>query len=71
MEVMQTEVMQMEVMYGAVNPSGALPFIHPCSPVSMVTHDRKYSENQDRQGGLEGGSAPFSFGRGLSYTRFA
>jgi beta-glucosidase len=36
----------------------------------MRTYDRKYSENQDRQGGMSGFDPLFSFGHGLSYTRF-
>jgi beta-glucosidase len=60
----------MEVMYGAVNPSGHLPYTYPRSSVGMRTYDRKYSENQDRQGGMSGFNPLFSFGHGLSYTRF-
>ena len=60
----------MEVMYGAVNPSGHLPYTYPRSSVGMRTYDRKYSENQDRQGGMSGFDPLFSFGHGLSYTRF-
>ena len=61
----------MEVMYGAVNPSGHLPFTYPRSSVGMMTYDRKYSENQDREGGMSGFDPLFSFGHGLSYTQFA
>jgi beta-glucosidase len=60
----------MEVMYGAVNPSGHLPYTYPLSSVGMRTYDRKYSENQDRQGGMSGFDPLFEFGHGLSYTRF-
>jgi len=60
----------MEVMYGTVNPSGHLPYTYPLSSVGMRTYDRKYSENQDRQGGMEGFDPLFEFGHGLSYTRF-
>ena len=61
----------MEVMYGEVNPSGHLPYTYPRSSGSLVTYDRKYSENQDRQGGMSGFDPLFAFGHGLSYTRFA
>lgn len=60
----------MEVMYGEVNPSGHLPYTYPRSSGSMVTYDRKYSENQDREGGMSGFDPLFEFGHGLSYTRF-
>ena len=61
----------MEVMYGAVNPSGHLPYTYPRSSVGMRTYDRKHSENQDTEGGMSGFDPLFAFGDGLSYTRFA
>ena len=61
----------MEVMYGDVNPSGHLPYTYPRSSVGMRTYDRKYSENQDTQGGMSGFTPLFAFGDGLSYTSFA
>jgi beta-glucosidase len=61
----------MEVMYGTVNPSGHLPYTYPRSSVGMRTYDRKYSENQDRSGGMSGFDPLFAFGAGLSYTEFA
>lgn len=60
----------MEVLYGDVNPSGHLPYTYPRSSGNMTTYDRKYSENQDRQGGMSGFTPLFPFGHGLSYTRF-
>jgi len=60
----------MEVIYGRVNPSGHLPFTYPRDPVGFTTYDRKYSENQDREGGMNGFDPLFEFGDGLSYTRF-
>lgn len=60
----------MEVLYGTVNPSGHLPFTYPQSEVGITTYDRKYSENQDREGGMKGFDPLFPFGHGLSYTTF-
>ena len=52
-----------DVLSGAFNPSGRLPFTWSCHPSSHLTHDLKHTE-------LEGdGFKPlFAFGDGLSYA---
>ena len=55
-----------DVLFGAVNPSGRLPFSYPRYPNGYTTYDYKPAEN------LEGNHVEpeFEFGSGLSYTAF-
>lgn len=56
-----------DVLFGAVNPSGKLPFTYPNAPNGFTTYDYKPLENTS-----DNKSAPqFEFGHGLSYTTFA
>ncbi len=61
-----------DVLFGAVNPSGRLPFTYPKWPNALATYDHKFTETLDI--GLtraSGGFDPqFEFGHGLSYTTF-
>lgn len=54
------------VLFGAVNPSGKLPFTYPASPSGFTTYDYKPQE----QSGENHANWEFPFGFGLSYTTF-
>jgi len=55
-----------DVLLGAVNPSGKLPYSYPRYPNSLITYDHKYSEISD----VNDYDAQWPFGFGLSYTEF-
>lgn len=56
-----------DILYGAANPSGKLPFSYPRNVNGFTTYDYKPLENTaDNPTGWE-----FPFGHGLSYTTFA
>ncbi|HEY4107848.1 glycoside hydrolase family 3 N-terminal domain-containing protein [Puia sp.] len=63
-----------DILSGAYNPDGRLPFSYPCSMGEMVLYDRKPTEdireifNSDMT--MDGYRPLFPFGWGLSYTRF-
>ncbi len=59
-----------EVLRGAVNPSGHLPYTYPRDTAVLPTYDRKHSLNQDVEFGMSGFTPLFVFGDGLSYTTF-
>lgn len=57
-----------DVVSGAVNPSGKLPFAYPASPSRLVTYDHKASLDSETEP-----RSPWTvadFGSGLSYTTF-
>ncbi|HEY0778555.1 MAG TPA: glycoside hydrolase family 3 N-terminal domain-containing protein [Gemmatirosa sp.] len=62
-----------EVLFGAANPSGRLPFTYPKWPNAITTYDHKFTETLDtgflREAG--GFDPEFEFGHGLSYTTFS
>ncbi len=60
-----------DVLYGAVNPSGRLPFTYPRYANALVTYDRKFSEISPIQNSRTCYDPQFEFGSGLSYTSFA
>ncbi len=64
-----------EILYGAINPSGKLPFTYPRYDGDITTYDYKFKETEQQ---LTPGVSEFiafnpqwAFGHGLSYTTFA
>lgn len=64
-----------DILAGAVNPSGKLPYTYPKFEQGLITYDHKPSQNID--GKMEGvydygaqTSVQYPFGFGLSYTTF-
>ena len=59
-----------EIIFGDVNPSGKLPFTYPRYTGSFSTYDYKSSETRDQTFGFNEINPQFTFGSGLSYTKF-
>ena len=59
-----------ETIFGDNNPSGKLPFTYPRYANDLMTYDHKFSEERDKNFGLNGFNPQWSFGDGLSYTTF-
>jgi len=59
-----------EVLAGDVNPSGKLPFTYPRHPGSLITYDRKTTEDYAVDFSMNAFTPLFEFGDGLSYTTF-
>jgi len=58
------------VLFGAVNPSGKLPFSYPRFTGAIVPYDRTASGNMTASGPTGGYNPEWPFGHGLSYTTF-
>jgi beta-glucosidase len=59
-----------DILAGAINPSGKLPFTYPGDVNDIVPYDHRWTDVQDPQFGTESFRPQFEFGHGLSYTTF-
>jgi beta-glucosidase len=59
-----------KIIFGDVNPSGKLPFTYPRYTGSFSTYDYKFSETRDKDFHFNQINPQFTFGSGLSYTKF-
>jgi len=59
-----------DILSGAINPSGKLPFTYPGDVNDIVPYDHRWTDVQDPQFSTESFRPQFEFGHGLSYTTF-
>src|SRR5262249_10139884 len=59
-----------DVLFGAVNPSGRLPFTYPPATNALITYDHKAYQGGTTVFDLKAFRPEFAFGSGLSYTSF-
>jgi beta-glucosidase len=59
-----------DVLFGAVNPSGKLPYTYPKYSGNMLPYYHKKTDIRDTNWGYDGFYPQFEFGFGLSYTTF-
>ena len=59
-----------ELLAGDLNPSGKLPFTYPRRSGSLITYDRKWTEDLGITFQMDAYTPLFEFGSGLSYSTF-
>lgn len=60
-----------DMLFGAISPSGRLPFTYPRFPNVLVAYDHMMTENIGPSGEGDAFNPQFAYGTGLGYTTFA